>query len=716
MSFVNHTWLYLAPLIGCLMAGCILLGLRRKDSLLNRFASPRLVEKLTSKGSLPRVWIKAGFIILSAMLVALAMARPQWGSEFTERKAKGLDIIFVLDTSRSMLATDLRPTRLDRAKLAIRDIITRLESDRIGLVAFAGNAFLQTPPTLDYAAFRESLEAVSPKIMTSGGSDLGRALREAANAFSKENSYKVCILLTDGEDLGGDALQAAKEAAEQNIKVHTIGIGTPEGDYLRILGESGQEEFIRDTEGHPVRSQLDEATLQQISQTTGGNYYRLSNQSLSALYQSVLATLPRQELESEMQEIQIERFQWFIGAALALLILETLVRRRKWSPNIHTVIGLSLMSLWALPHPVQAQTDDEAPSSIDEPSVQPDDPRKRYNQAHQLLLDGNYTEAAQEFANAIQNTSDIQLQADALYNQALAMNELGNAALEAQDYEAAVEHWQNAESLFSSAREINPTDIQAEKDAHSVGKRREALEQFLKEQEAKQNPQQDQSSDNQESPEESAQDDSQQQSSDSSQSGDSEESKQDQQQSGESDSQQENGESSQSSEGEQQSEANENTSESGKESNETGESGDESNSAEPQNNNEQSNESESASSGSEEDMESSEQEERTGTESAESEEDEDASRQSTADPREDIPEPESEGESASTGVNEADEADLGQNERVGEATSGSNGILSEEEISHQEAKALLDSLRHSERLLPFSQRSNGAGKRDVRDW
>ena len=184
------------------------------------------------------------------------------------------------------------------------------------------------------AAPTESLDAVDPTIMTSGGSDLGIALEEAAQAFPSENNVKVVVLLTDGEDLSGKVADAAETARESGIRVFAIGIGTPEGEYLKIRNAEGIEEFVRDSKGQPVRSQLDESTLKQIAQATNGQYSRLSGDSLDRLYNSVISTLPREERESELQEIRTERFQWAIGAALLFLVLEILVRQRR-SARIH---------------------------------------------------------------------------------------------------------------------------------------------------------------------------------------------------------------------------------------------------------------------------------------------------------------------------------------------------------------------------------------------
>jgi Ca-activated chloride channel family protein len=678
MTFEDHTWLYLAPAILLLMLGLTFLGLRRKDKLLTRFVASRLIGGLVTQGSTARGLIKSTCIILSATLIALAMARPQLGIEFTERKARGLDIIFVLDTSKSMLATDLRPDRLERAKLAIRDIVKRLDSDRIGIVAFAGNAFLQTPPTLDYAAFRESLDSINPEIITRGGSDIGSALSEAANAFPQENNYKVCILLTDGEDLDGNAISTAEAIASEKIVVHTIGIGTPEGDYLRIRSSDGTEEFIRDAEGSPVRSQLDETTLQQISQITGGTYFRLSNQSLNNLYQSVLATLPRQEFSSEMQEVRIERFQWFIGAALFLSILEKLIRRRKQNALLLTLISITLLNPLqqseAQTTPAQASTPAEAPPL-------PEDSRALYNLGVEQLTAGDYSSAKETFNQAIQETNDLQLQSDALYNQAHATNQLGEQALQNQDFEQAIQQWTDAEALFNSAHEINPQDTQASTDAGQLKSRRTALEEFLKQQEQQQQDQDPSEQGDQENNEEKSPDEDQ--------SGDSE-NQQDQ---------------------------------SGDSQNQEGQSGDqdqqqsESDSSEGEDSGQQNGDSPESSDSEEGEDDGSEGQQQTDEQGQPQD-----AQESTGNPADDLPQPgdedaatEEEG-AESTAPQEGESEELSEQSSAGTATEGAPDESGEESVSLREARALLNSLQQNERLLPFTPNQPNDGKNNRRDW
>jgi len=481
MTFENSIWLWLSPLLGLISVSILALGWRKRSHLLGRFAAPRLLDQLTQKASAQRSILKSVLIVTAICAIGIALARPQFGTEWSERKARGLDIVFALDSSKSMLATDLRPTRLDRAKLAVLDIIDRLESDRIGLVAFSGEAFLQTPPTLDYAAFRESLNATDPSILSRGGSDLGRAIEEGAKAFPTANNVKIVILLTDGEDLGGQAIEAAKRVADDGIRLFTIGIGTPEGEYLRIRNEEGIEEFVRDASGQPVRSQLDEFTLQQIAQITGGSYLQLRGASLDAFYQSVLATLPREERESELQEVKIERYQWLLAVALIFLVLEILIRSRQ-----HRTMQVSLLLTGLLIlNPNASEARDTA--------------RQFYNDAHTALIEGDYEKANELYTAAMQESSDRSLQRDALYNMGHASYQQGLQSYHSGDLEAALKRIKKSEGFFNSARQIDPSDDAIPVDAKKTKAVREAIEQLIKQQK-QQEPPENQEQQNQESP------------------------------------------------------------------------------------------------------------------------------------------------------------------------------------------------------------------------
>ncbi len=511
MTFENTIWLGLTPLLSLAAAALVALGLRQRTQLLGRFAAARLLHNLTEKASIKRTLIKGGCLVAAVAAIGLALARPQYGVEWSQQKARGLDIVFALDSSKSMLATDLRPTRLDRAKLAIIDLMERLESDRIGLVAFAGQAFLQTPPTLDYAAFRESLEATDPTILSRGGSDIGRALEEAAKAFPTKNNVKVVVLLTDGEDLGGRAIQAAERAADEGIQVFTIGIGTPEGEYLKVRNAEGIEEFVRNAEGQPVRSQLDENTLQQIARITGGSYSRLSGSSLDALYDSVFATLPREERESELKEVRIERFQWLLGTAVLLLVLEILIRRR--SPGAAPASALIVLTLFSgvADTGMTSRNGNTASAQVQSASLLPDwsgwhatlplataaasTQADSARLAQEAMQAGDYPTALRHYEAAIVEEENRSAQRDALYNMGHAQHQIGRQTYQNGDVAAALEAIKTAQSYFESALEIDPNDEAIREDLEKIGKVREAVEEVIEQQEQQEQEAQDPSSD-----------------------------------------------------------------------------------------------------------------------------------------------------------------------------------------------------------------------------
>lgn len=674
MSFGDPIWLTMSPILLLLFGGVLAYGFRQRDALLGRFAASRLLEQLTEQASVTRTWIKAGCILLAVLAIGIALARPQLGVEWSERKARGLDIVFILDSSKSMLATDLRPTRLDRAKLAIIDLVERLEGDRIGLIAFAGQAFLQTPPTLDYSAFHESLNAIDPNIMTSGGSDLGNAINEATEAFPSENNVKVVVLLTDGEDLSGNSATAAVTAREDGIQVFAIGIGTPEGEYLRIRNEQGIEEFVRDSSGQPVLSKLDESTLKAIAQGTGGSYSRLSSDSLDQLYNSVIAKLPREERKSELQEIGIERFQWALASALAFLVFDILIRRRR-SAAIHAIL-IALLAFVFHPNELQAQMalpmEDTGPPRADAPRMK--DARISYNTAHQALIEGDFTDAMQGYETTLAQTDDLALQGKALYNLAHATYQQGRKTYEAGDPQNALNQVKKSEALFQSVQEIDSSDTSIQADIEQVSQVREAIEKLIEQQQ----PQ------------------------------DSEE------QSGESEENQDSsnkGEDSEDSQDSEQSESSEKGEDSSKDQqNQENQSGEESS--------EQSNQYQEGSEGDQSEESGDPQNQESTDEGGESESAQSADQESTQDPVDDIPQNQS-GE-------EGEEPDDEGGQQVGTEPTESNsdedgqaGSMSGEAIegmTEAEAAALLDSLRGKETLLPFNDQGRGGRPSNTRDW
>ena len=261
-----------------------------------------------------------------------ALTRPQWGYEWQEVKHQGLDIIVVIDTSKSMLTQDVRPNRLERTKLAVKDLLKKLTGDRIGLVAFAGDAFLVCPLTIDYNGFLLSLNDMDVYSIPRGGTNIGRALEEALAGFEHiPNKYKSIILITDGDNLEGDPLSAAAKAKEKNIKIYTIGIGTKEGELIGVPDEGGQWQFLKDAQGQFVKSRLNENLLQKIALETGGGYVKSSGAQfgLDLIYDQELSKLEKREIESKTQRKYYERFQIPLAVAIILLATETCLPARK---------------------------------------------------------------------------------------------------------------------------------------------------------------------------------------------------------------------------------------------------------------------------------------------------------------------------------------------------------------------------------------------------
>ena len=293
-------------------------------------ASPHFVTELTASHSPARRRFKNLLLLAAFAFAGLALARPQWGSVESFQKWVGEDVVFVLDCSRSMLASDVAPNRLQRAKFSILDFVQRQSHGRVGLIAFAGSAFIQCPLTFDYDAFDETLLSVDENVMPIPGTDIGRALNEASHAMDRNARRKMIVLVTDGEDLEKSGVAAAKSLATNGVVVFTIGVGTPAGKEIQYANAAGQPELLRDAKGEIVRSRLDEQTLREIAQATGGSYYPLGalgdglNQIRSAIHRLDSADGTRQSAQNG-----VDHFHLPLAIALALVIVESLTGTRR---------------------------------------------------------------------------------------------------------------------------------------------------------------------------------------------------------------------------------------------------------------------------------------------------------------------------------------------------------------------------------------------------
>jgi Ca-activated chloride channel homolog len=331
MSFGAPQWLWgllLIPQLIALFIRSEQRGLKR----LQEFVSTRLLPQLAGTVNRPRRITRFALQLLGLALAIVSLAQPRWGYTFEDIKRKGLDLLIAVDTSRSMLSNDVQPNRLDRVKLAIQDLISQLQGDRVGLIAFAGRAFLQAPLTIDYDAVVEALNDLDTKTIPEGGTNISSAITLATQSFGKSAmGNRALVIFTDGEELSGDALKTAKEAADAGVRIFTVGVGTPQGSLIPVTGDDGQTSFVKDSSGQVVKSKLDDKRLREIAQATGGFYLHLENgpRTMQQIQNEGLAKMQAAEMDVRLSRRPIERYEWPLGAALVALALSILIPERK---------------------------------------------------------------------------------------------------------------------------------------------------------------------------------------------------------------------------------------------------------------------------------------------------------------------------------------------------------------------------------------------------
>lgn len=471
---------------------------RQRQRLMTQFIESRLLPGLLSGWAPARRRWRFACLIAAVALLLLALARPRWGLTWETLRQKGLDIVVAIDTSKSMLATDIAPNRLARAKLAALELMQRARTDRFGLVAFAGDAFLQCPLTVDEVAFRQCVEALDVNIIPQGGTALAPAIRTALGAFKEGDNFKVLVILSDGEDHEPGALDAARAAAGVGLKIFTIGIGTPEGDLLRVQDAKGRTDYVRDRDGNVVKSRLNETLLRQIAEATGGFYLPLRGaKTMDTLYEQGLAPLPKSEGQEKLLKRYHERYHWPLAAAILLLILEMLLpegaptRRRSSAasrsatrpPHSPVATSTAALILWlacatAFASPraglreYQAGQFDRALQEFERAlEKHPDDPRLHFNAGAAAYRDGRFDVAADHFAKA-SGAPDLKLQEDAFYNLGNALYRRGEAS---GDPKKAVQDWETALKQYEHALKLNTNNADARFNHEFVKRRLEEL-------------------------------------------------------------------------------------------------------------------------------------------------------------------------------------------------------------------------------------------------
>ena len=506
MRFSDPYWLLAGLLTSIVLVVAWRWNDARQRAALAAFVASHLRLKLT--GSVSRVGrlMQRGLFLASVLCLFTALAGPELGWHWELINRRGNEVVFAIDTSRSMLTPDVLPNRLTRAKLAIDDMARQLDGDGIGIVAFAGRAYAVCPLTLDYGAFHQSLDAIDVHTIPQGGTNIPSAIAAARAAFRRRASAdRILILITDGENLEGDALAAAKAAAAQDgLKIYTVGIGTAAGELIPLPPELGGG-FVKDDKGTPVKSQLDEAGLKAIASATGGAYVHLEGQgeTFDAFLRTVFAAVSKHDLIYRQQRIYIQRYQWPLAASLVMLLSSLLVGTRRAGRRRTVAVSgaVAVPALLALMIvPMRSQSADQAgatPAARGEPGpaaaarteagaapvarTDPNAPILEYNAGTAAYRAGQFPQATRSFQQSIDTApaSDAKRladQEDAYYNLGNALYRAGQR-FEKSNPQAAIRTWTDALKAYDTALQLRRDDADSKYNRDFVQKKIDALQQ-----------------------------------------------------------------------------------------------------------------------------------------------------------------------------------------------------------------------------------------------
>ncbi|MDB6085959.1 MAG: Mg-chelatase subunit ChlD, partial [Gammaproteobacteria bacterium] len=466
MRFSHPGWLPAGALACLLLVWMWRVADARQHAALARFVAAHLRLQLTQSISVAKRRAQRGLFLAALALLFVALAGPLVGYRWEQINRRGNEIIFAIDTSRSMSTPDIKPNRLVRAKLAIDDFANRLDGDAVGILAFAGSAFLVCPITLDYGAFHESLGAIDTNTIPRGGTNIASAIYEAQSALRRRpGSDKILILVTDGEDLEGSALVAAQTAKQKDgLRIFTVGVGTAGGDLIPLSPDQGGG-FVKDDSGAFVKSRLDESALKAIAAATGGFYVPLGTQGegLDTIFKDVLGPLAKHDLASRQQKIYTQRYQWPLAASLGLLLTSMLIgtrrraaARRRVTPappaRVTAASALAAASVLTLLSLAQVTPSRAAASS--------DQPTEEYNKGTAAYRAGQFPLAAQAFQQSISHapSSDAKRladQEDAYYNLGNTLYRTGQK-IEQSAPQEAIQKWTDAVKAYETALQLRP--------------------------------------------------------------------------------------------------------------------------------------------------------------------------------------------------------------------------------------------------------------------
>jgi len=459
MGFSHPLWsnlIWAVPLLIMLF----IFSLGEKKRRMAAFGDPKLVEALSASASRKKQAYKTALVVISILLIAISAAGPEIGTKMQEIKRRGVDIFIAIDCSRSMMAEDIAPSRLAKAKNELSSFVSKLQGDRIGVIAFAGIAFVQCPLTLDYNAAKMFLDLIDPGLIPRPGTNIPAAIRTAIKGFvSKEQKYKAFILLSDGESHEGSLDSVVAEAKKEGVRIYAIGFGNPSGEPIPVRDETGNVSgYLKDKKGESIMSSLNEAALQKIALETGGRYYRASDGEIEIerIYEDI-SNMEKKELQAKVYSQQENRYQYFLLIALILIMLELLLSEKK-----KVLIGFVFLLAILLPSSSGASLKgkidkgnrlyekeqyEEALDRYKDALVDhPGSDMLFFNSGDALFKSGEYGQALDEFMKA-NNSKDRSIQQKAYYN-------TGNSLYRTDRMQEAIQ-------VYKKALDLNPRDMDA---------------------------------------------------------------------------------------------------------------------------------------------------------------------------------------------------------------------------------------------------------------
>ncbi len=540
MTFGAPLWLWallLLPALAFFFARAEQIGAEN----LQKFVAARLLPQLAGTVNRGRRIFRFILFLLALAFVIVSLAHPRWGYVYDEVKRKGLDLLLAVDVSRSMLSNDVEPNRLERVKLAAQDLINDLQGDRVGLIAFAGRAFLQAPLTIDYDAAIDSINELDTKIIPEGGTNISGAIALATRTFGKSaTGNRSLIIFTDGEELSGDAVRAAKVASDAGVRIFTIGVGTPGGSLIPIPGDDGGTAFVKDAQGQFVKSKLDETRLREIAKAANGIYLHLDNgpRTMQELFSEGLAKMKVAEINARLSRRPIERYEWPLSAAIFFFALGLLINDRRrirastetayelrkaksLQPVVLLLLSLGTVhSLRAASAGIELYEQQKYPEAFEHfqktlqenPGARQTD-RIQFDAGAAAYKMKDYNKALQSYSQALLSQNP-HLQAESHYNLGNTLYERGEA--EKSD-EKKLTNWESALQHYQETLKAEPQDKNAKDNYDYVKKKIEELKK--KQEEQKQQKQQQNQQKNQQQQQQKQQQQNQSQSQDQNSSG-----------------------------------------------------------------------------------------------------------------------------------------------------------------------------------------------------